>query len=77
MKTKILFILLAFSLMSATCEPDPIEPNCKCGTIIEKIYFNVPNQSFTKLTIKNNCTGETHFITVPSNQGNINEQWCE
>lgn len=77
MKTKILFLLLAFSLMSATCESDPIEPDCKCGKIIEKIYFNMPNQAFTKLTIENNCTGVIKTINVPSNQGELNGQWCE
>ena len=73
MKTK---LLLLIGLCAIGCTTDNQEEvNCKCGTIIEKVYFNFP--SFTVLKVKNDCTGNVETINVNGNQGELNGKWCQ
>lgn len=79
MKKLLLSTVLLFSF-GASCEPESINEesnlNCKCGTIIDKAFYNIPNSSFTVLKVKNDCTGITETIQVAGNQGTQNIKWC-
>ena len=79
MKTiKALLMISLFTLIGCSTDSPAAaeELDCNCGVITEKIVFNLPTSSFTKLTLKNNCTDEVSFITVNGNQGAVGEQWC-
>jgi len=77
MKTKLILIALAFGLMSATCETDKVEQvDCNCGVITEKITFTIPNNTFTRLTVKNNCTDDVSIVEVTGNQYAVGEEYC-
>ena len=80
MKIKLLLLTLAFGLMSGTCSNDddtaPVAEDCNCGVITEKFLIVIPNNTSTKLTIKNNCTDAITTKIVTGNQGSVGQQWC-
>jgi hypothetical protein len=78
-KLLLLSSVLLFSL-AATCEPEPIEEtnplDCNCGIVIEKTYYNIPNNSFTLIKVKNDCSQEVTTYNLVGNQGTLNEKYC-
>lgn len=54
-------VLLLLLLVTVSCsQPDAPAPvtDCKCGTVIESVPYNLFGSSFfSVVTVKNNCTG--------------------
>lgn len=76
MKTKL--TLLLFASLAIGCTSNEDETDCKCGTIVNKVYVppfaSAPD--FTILKVQNDCTGKITEISLDGNQGELNGKWC-
>lgn len=79
MKTKILIAFILLFSFGASCTPDELPNNdCNCGTITEKIVFQIPNNIFTKIKVKNNCDNTIKDLQLTGNRTDlvIGNEYC-
>jgi hypothetical protein len=62
-------LLLLLILTTLSCSTDSEDWNCKCGMITKVTYLNFDGHEYTKVSIKNNCSGEE---TERTRLGHIN-----
>jgi hypothetical protein len=74
MKKLILSALLISALTSCSTDgnssSNSTNNDCNCGKVIECTNFFIPNQNFTLLKVKNNCTGIIKTVNVPEAHNN-------
>jgi len=79
MKKTLLILSMAFCTLSCTTDDNANSSNnsdCNCGQVIEVYYFNMLGTPFTKMKVKNNCTGEIKLLDLPGHQGQVGDIKC-